>query len=63
MRTFLYALLSLIVVLVVACGIFLLVALIVSTINNIDFVEQLKLWFGIKENVATATNLLLNFIR
>lgn len=65
MKKFGLFLLGLLIVLVVSCAVFLLVAFIVSTKNNIDFVEQLKIWFGIatKENVASATQTILSFIK
>lgn len=65
MSNWLKILLSVLLVLVVACAVFLLVVLVVSTINNVNFVEQLKTWFGVapKETVASINQAFLNFIK
>lgn len=47
LTSFLKVLLSIVIILIVAAGVFCLTAFIVSTLNNITFVEQLKLWFNI----------------
>ena len=54
--SFLKVLLSILTILLVAGGVFLLTAFIVSTMNNVTFVEQLKIWFNIvpKETVSSA---------
>ncbi len=54
--SFLKVLLSIAIILIVAAGIFCLTVFIVSTMNNVTFVEQLKIWFNIvpKETVSSA---------
>lgn len=64
-------LIGIIVTLIIVAGlIFCLTALIQGTINNIGFVEQIKNWFGVVENipevpeedVSSATALFMNLI-
>lgn len=55
--------LSIFIILLIACGVFFLVAFICATVNNVSLINQLKDWFGSvnKETVESMASILLNF--
>ncbi len=66
MSTFWKIFLSILGLIVIAGGIFCLVALIVGTLNDVGFVEQIRTWFGIVKEVPkdeTVVTSMLNLFR